>query len=162
CFAPQPVWLSTVQFFFASRRRHTRCLSDWSSDVCSSDLISPSGLAWERAAPGEPAIRAPVSSATSASATTRLPFMAPPLREGRHDLARERLHRAQHARVLEVAEPERAVEVRDPDGLLDPLDLPHAGVGRADDEVAVEQLVDAGLLRRRHRDGAAVLDALVV
>src|SRR5262245_28736785 len=24
-------------FFFASRRRHTRCLSDWSSDVCSSD-----------------------------------------------------------------------------------------------------------------------------
>src|SRR5471030_1446523 len=27
-----------VMFFFASRRRHTRCLSDWSSDVCSSDL----------------------------------------------------------------------------------------------------------------------------
>src|SRR5258705_1693891 len=26
-------------FFFASRRRHTRCLSDWSSDVCSSDLL---------------------------------------------------------------------------------------------------------------------------
>src|ERR1035438_3090159 len=24
---------------FASRRRHTRCLSDWSSDVCSSDLL---------------------------------------------------------------------------------------------------------------------------
>src|SRR5262245_2642390 len=28
-------------FFFSSRRRHTRCLSDWSSDVCSSDLASP-------------------------------------------------------------------------------------------------------------------------
>src|SRR5438045_849414 len=26
-------------FFFSSRRRHTRCLSDWSSDVCSSDLL---------------------------------------------------------------------------------------------------------------------------
>src|SRR5205814_7214433 len=26
------------KFFFSSRRRHTRCLSDWSSDVCSSDL----------------------------------------------------------------------------------------------------------------------------
>src|SRR5947199_9066950 len=26
-------------FFFSSRRRHTRCLSDWSSDVCSSDLF---------------------------------------------------------------------------------------------------------------------------
>src|SRR5262245_65245773 len=28
-------------FFFSSRRRHTRCLSDWSSDVCSSDLDQP-------------------------------------------------------------------------------------------------------------------------
>src|ERR1039458_5552939 len=28
-------------FFFSSRRRHTRCLSDWSSDVCSSDLARP-------------------------------------------------------------------------------------------------------------------------
>src|SRR6266542_6513654 len=28
-----------VFFFFLSRRRHTRCYRDWSSDVCSSDLI---------------------------------------------------------------------------------------------------------------------------
>src|SRR5256884_9112619 len=28
-----------VFFFFSSRRRHTRCSRDWSSDVCSSDLI---------------------------------------------------------------------------------------------------------------------------
>src|SRR5215204_1002720 len=27
-----------VHFFFSSRRRHTRSLCDWSSDVCSSDL----------------------------------------------------------------------------------------------------------------------------
>src|SRR5260221_7496843 len=27
-----------VVFFFSSRRRHTRSLCDWSSDVCSSDL----------------------------------------------------------------------------------------------------------------------------
>src|SRR5262245_63480233 len=26
------------RFFFSRRRGHTRCLSDWSSDVCSSDL----------------------------------------------------------------------------------------------------------------------------
>ena len=26
-------------FFFSSRRRHTRLVSDWSSDVCSSNLI---------------------------------------------------------------------------------------------------------------------------
>src|SRR5262249_59544797 len=27
-----------LDFFFSSRRRHTRLVSDWSSDVCSSDL----------------------------------------------------------------------------------------------------------------------------
>src|SRR5260221_9872120 len=31
-------------FFFSSRRRHTRSLCDWSSDVCSSDLAYPSAL----------------------------------------------------------------------------------------------------------------------
>src|SRR5437762_13417057 len=28
-------------FFFSSRRRHTRYIGDWSSDVCSSDLPYP-------------------------------------------------------------------------------------------------------------------------
>src|SRR3989442_3043437 len=28
-----------LSFFFSSRRRHTRCGRDWSSDVCSSDLL---------------------------------------------------------------------------------------------------------------------------
>src|SRR5256885_10238039 len=27
-------------FFFSSRRRHTRLQGDWSSDVCSSDLVA--------------------------------------------------------------------------------------------------------------------------
>src|SRR5262245_65069067 len=41
----------TLIFFFSSRRRHTRCLSDWSSDVCSSDLCEANGiLAVRRAA----------------------------------------------------------------------------------------------------------------
>src|SRR6266496_473003 len=31
--------LSVLFFFFSSRRRHTRSLRDWSSDVCSSDLV---------------------------------------------------------------------------------------------------------------------------
>src|SRR5205814_3731846 len=35
---PTSVVLFVLFFFFSSRRRHTRCLSDWSSDVCSSDL----------------------------------------------------------------------------------------------------------------------------
>src|SRR5205809_7901269 len=29
-----------TSFFFSSRRRHTRCSRDWSSDVCSSDLTA--------------------------------------------------------------------------------------------------------------------------
>src|SRR6478752_9015080 len=31
-------------FFFSSRRRHTRCSRDWSSDVCSSDLEPFKGM----------------------------------------------------------------------------------------------------------------------
>src|SRR5690625_7521004 len=37
-------------FFFTSRRRHTSWPRDWSSDVCSSDLSSPS--MWTRPAVG--------------------------------------------------------------------------------------------------------------
>src|SRR2546429_4448950 len=35
---PGTTWACRVVFFFSSRRRHTRCSRDWSSDVCSSDL----------------------------------------------------------------------------------------------------------------------------
>src|SRR6266496_4507035 len=43
---------SLIYFFFSSRRRHTRSLRDWSSDVCSSDLegltfLDREGLAGE-------------------------------------------------------------------------------------------------------------------
>src|SRR5437762_13447837 len=43
-------------FFFSSRRRHTRYIGDWSSDVCSSDLSTrflagtTSVVSWPRAA----------------------------------------------------------------------------------------------------------------
>src|SRR5260221_10809382 len=37
--------VQTFSFFFSSRRRHTRSLCDWSSDVCSSDLFPPASLA---------------------------------------------------------------------------------------------------------------------
>src|SRR5256885_10869461 len=47
------MWLFTLSelrsfvlfFFFSSRRRHTRLQGDWSSDVCSSDLV-PLGSTW--------------------------------------------------------------------------------------------------------------------
>src|SRR5258706_1593785 len=31
--------VNTTRLLFSSRRRHTRLVSDWSSDVCSSDLL---------------------------------------------------------------------------------------------------------------------------
>src|SRR5438132_11012438 len=38
---------SSLFFFFSSRRRHTRSLCDWSSDVCSSDLVDTAELLFE-------------------------------------------------------------------------------------------------------------------
>src|SRR5205814_4082453 len=43
------ITIHNFHFFFSSRRRHTRCLSDWSSDVCSSDLTDLRPVANERA-----------------------------------------------------------------------------------------------------------------
>src|SRR5215213_7596355 len=42
----------TFFFFFSSRRRHTRLVSDWSSDVCSSDLRVDVRVARDVAAEG--------------------------------------------------------------------------------------------------------------
>src|SRR5437764_581118 len=52
-------------FFFSSRRRHTRYIGDWSSDVCSSDLLEGLAANLEKAYPVEQKnqtfITAPVS-----------------------------------------------------------------------------------------------------
>src|ERR1039457_4268501 len=37
-----------ILFFFSSRRRHTRLQGDWSSDVCSSDLLFGGALFWAK------------------------------------------------------------------------------------------------------------------
>src|SRR5256885_10957665 len=52
--------LSYFYFFFSSRRRHTRLQGDWSSDVCSSDLIGCEGHGSDRRArdPALPGARA--------------------------------------------------------------------------------------------------------
>src|SRR5699024_12857229 len=63
------VTLSTFIFFFSSRRRHTRSKRDWSSDVCSSDLLS-SSLCIRR-------------SLTDRSLTARLTLTAPSSRRNR-------------------------------------------------------------------------------
>src|SRR5699024_11862133 len=41
-----PLPLLCFFFFFSSRRRHTISKRDWSSDVCSSDLIAKARRAW--------------------------------------------------------------------------------------------------------------------
>src|SRR5256884_7817636 len=47
--------MSIFFFFFSSRRRHTRCSRDWSSDVCSSDLLESVVLhAFVSVRPGAP------------------------------------------------------------------------------------------------------------
>src|SRR5215210_31755 len=43
-------------FFFSSRRRHTRYIGDWSSDVCSSDLLSNADWTFAASTPSSLAI----------------------------------------------------------------------------------------------------------
>src|SRR5215469_18186483 len=85
-------------FFFcvSSRRRHTRSLRDWSSDVCSSDLLA----AWR----GHEREAAEVIEATMEAATARGLGMLVDFADhassvlynglGRHDAAREAARRA--------------------------------------------------------------------
>src|SRR2546429_2503511 len=47
-------------FFFSSRRRHTRCSRDWSSDVCSSDLSARFGQGWRNLSVGVVASQEPI------------------------------------------------------------------------------------------------------
>src|SRR5262249_56804144 len=58
--------ISRFFFFFPSRRRHTRLVSDWSSDVCSSDLLKAVKSATE---PVLPALLT-LSTACAASSTS--------------------------------------------------------------------------------------------
>src|SRR5947207_4459927 len=59
-------WLFGLFFFFSSRRRHTRSLCDWSSDVCSSDLSTP-----RRRSPGAALLLQEPGGAVPAAATAR-------------------------------------------------------------------------------------------
>src|SRR5262249_59846510 len=61
CILSQFIQFVPLFFFFSSRRRHTRLVSDWSSDVCSSDLgpsaAGPSPRGCTRCAGGPPTAR---------------------------------------------------------------------------------------------------------
>src|SRR2546429_1487100 len=45
-----------IVFYFSSRRRHTRCSRDWSSDVCSSDLWDEAMQAYDSALKSDPSL----------------------------------------------------------------------------------------------------------
>src|SRR5256885_9299255 len=57
-FCGSLLMLLVFHFFFSSRRRHTRLQGDWSSDVCSSDLIDR----YRRSEGETPADRVPLCS----------------------------------------------------------------------------------------------------
>src|SRR5256885_8374755 len=68
-------------FFFSSRRRHTRLQGDWSSDVCSSDLIPP-GCGVRRTGAADIKARTPYHSRTMPARPNLLILMADQLTAG--------------------------------------------------------------------------------
>src|SRR5215208_5140683 len=102
------IWLF---FFFSSRRRHTRWPRDWSSDVCSSDLVRAGGLDMEwlglfcetLADPGEPF---PIGYPTREQSAVLSP-------EGPACVPQDHLERVltEHLGALPAAEIRTAVEV---------------------------------------------------
>src|SRR2546430_2827485 len=91
------VYLNTTRdlyiFFFSSRRRHTRFDCDWSSDVCSSDLLANLGIDRER----RPDAEAPERGVQTPEADAHPVLVPAPVRHGgkeRHaGRRRERLSR---------------------------------------------------------------------
>src|SRR5437762_14362166 len=74
-------------FFFSSRRRHTRYIGDWSSDVCSSDLVR----AGETRA-GEDILNVAQAADAPVQKILALAIAIEPARHG-HGLARREVHR---------------------------------------------------------------------
>src|SRR5256885_10711040 len=70
----------TCLFFFSSRRRHTRLQGDWSSDVCSSDLLLIGWIAYLRGS-GRAALWCGIASIVL-GATTVFMVGVEPLRMG--------------------------------------------------------------------------------
>src|SRR5690554_7701866 len=83
-------------FFFSSRRRHTRCGRDWSSDVCSSDLV----VDGVDAAPEQAGLAARVGHHHHAVlAQTSLQAAAVAVEGHRHGIALQVLERSEERRV---------------------------------------------------------------
>src|SRR5205809_4211526 len=78
---------SVSSFFFSSRRRHTRCSRDWSSDVCSSDLFGPT----TRLLPSlEPRVRVIPMTTERTPPSREHTFLLQPTSSGETNLTRDR------------------------------------------------------------------------
>src|SRR6266542_2055896 len=151
-------------FFFSSRRRHTRCYRDWSSDVCSSDL-SPRRKKQATSAHAVTAAiavrRAPRSIRPAVSAQLEADPLQAMLDVGK-GFGKKLVHRAERRRGRVMKEPPEFT-----DEAFDPRAL---GGGRA--AKAVRQVDDAEarvprLVAQHERDqlahqriGALVLESL--
>src|SRR5687768_18109024 len=104
--------LTTVLFFFSSRRRHTRCSRDWSSDVCSSDLSRRSAprnrrrtgsYRSDRPAGGGPeaAPRPPRSEEHTSELQSRLHLVCRLLLEKKNKTDRTRLHNLEVTAIVD-------------------------------------------------------------
>src|SRR5580765_428048 len=62
---------SEIVFFFSSRRRHTRWTGDWSSDVCSSDLVDDGERSWSFDVSGEAFAQLALGDAITVRASPR-------------------------------------------------------------------------------------------
>src|SRR5688500_20057547 len=89
-------------FFFSSRRRHTRLQGDWSSDVCSSDL-----LIFFTGTERTPQLGLDLRGGTTVTLTARTPDGRPPAPE-ELELARQIIE--QRVNGLGVAEAEVVTE----------------------------------------------------
>src|SRR5690606_41029663 len=67
--------LCVLVFFFSSRRRHTRFSRDWSSDVCSSDLLT--STSWEFVAQRRRGYVCGNAEHRPTEGRLRFPFIAP-------------------------------------------------------------------------------------
>src|SRR5438445_2420303 len=99
-------WLADF-FFFSSRRRHTRYWRDWSSDVCSSDLLDPGGIQGSKRALRESLGRQRDDRPDLLEQPGEVPLLGPHFRgaEPLHEVPHEALDEVQHvfpdARSLE-------------------------------------------------------------
>src|SRR6266511_5725756 len=120
-----------IRFFFSSRRRHTRFSRDWSSDVCSSDLLS--------ACATDPLIAATIENVYGA-----VEIDSPAADAGRERQAREReFVRQREERERQQAEYDAASPAR-----------LHTAIERVENgDVGAYLAVDAELL---HKPGAGI------